>query len=297
MAFYIVTGKLGSGKTLSMVGRIQDALWKGHRVATNLDIYPDKLLGANHKKGELWRVPDKPTGAELLALGYGNNSASNRDEDSFGHLVLDEGGTWLNSRTWNDKERDALLDWMRHARKWHWHVYLIIQHINSIDKQIRENFGEHVVVCRRTDRMKIPVLGIRLPKVHIGFVRYGVNVNDPLVERWIYRAKDLYSAYDTDQKFVDRDFEGAVKETYRLKLPGELPPKRVKTTGIQKLLRAMLRQPSAQPVAAVARPSKQWPPHIASLPADQRWKLAERFFPTSPWHPVQIDRSASADPA
>lgn len=286
MAVYIVTGKLGSGKTLAMVGRIQEALWKGHRVATNLNIYPDKLLGPNHKRGELWRVPDKPTGPELEALGYGNNDPANREEDSFGHLVLDECGTWLNNRTWDDKEREPLINWLVHARKWHWHVYLIIQHINAIDKQVREKLGEHVVVCRRTDRMKIPLIGARFPKVHIGFVRYGVNINDPIVERWVYRAKDLYNAYDTDQKFVDREQQDAVQATYRQKLPGELSHKPVKVKGWLRLFARTGVSPAQR--ESPLRHQKVWPPHIAELPPDARWQIARLRFERSPQYAVNV---------
>ncbi|EIZ7053106.1 hypothetical protein MPC41_004474, partial [Salmonella enterica] len=38
MAVYVVTGKLGSGKTLVSVSRIQERLAKGCPVATNLDL-------------------------------------------------------------------------------------------------------------------------------------------------------------------------------------------------------------------------------------------------------------------
>lgn len=284
MAVYIVTGKLGSGKTLAMVGRIQDALFDGRRVATNLNIYPEKLLGPNHKRGELWRVPDKPTGAELEALGYGNNDPKNRQEDSFGHLVLDECGTWLNNRKWDDPDREGLINWLVHARKWHWHVYLIIQHINAIDKQVREKLAEHVVVCRRSDRMKLPLIGVRLPKIHIGFVRYGVNVNDPIVERWIYRARDLYDSYDTDQKFVDRGDPESVNETYRQKLPGELPGVKPPVKWWARLFAPRGVSP-AKP-ASPSRPHKVWPPHIAELTENKRWELARKLFELSPYAPV-----------
>jgi len=38
MAVYVVTGKLGAGKTLVAVGKIQDKIVSGCRVATNLDL-------------------------------------------------------------------------------------------------------------------------------------------------------------------------------------------------------------------------------------------------------------------
>ena len=50
MSVYCVTGKLGNGKTLVSVGRIRDALKKGLRVATNLDI---NLLALSKKKPKI----------------------------------------------------------------------------------------------------------------------------------------------------------------------------------------------------------------------------------------------------
>lgn len=43
------------------------------------------------------RLPDKPSLNDLLAIGVGNTSY---DESRNGLLVLDECGTWFNSRSW-----------------------------------------------------------------------------------------------------------------------------------------------------------------------------------------------------
>jgi len=222
MAVYFVTGKLGSGKTLVSVGKIRDALQEGRKVATNLNIRLQHLVGRNAKKPVLYRLPDKPVAEDMFALGSGNDTY---DEEKNGLIVLDECGTWFNSRDWQDKSRKALIDWLLHARKLGWDVIFIIQDVSMIDKQARKSICEHVVYCRRLDRIGIPLLdtlaktvrkkGLPKPKVHMAFVKYGDLPTSLTVDRWVYTGRDLYQAYDTKQSFV---------EDYPHKLYQVLPP-------------------------------------------------------------------------
>jgi len=217
MSIYLVSGKLGSGKTLASVGRIRDALRSGRRVATNLDLHLDKMLPGRMRDTRCVRLPDKPTVADLELLGCGN---AEMDESKNGIIVLDELGSWLNSRTFNDKGRMPVIDWLLHSRKHGWDVYFICQHIEQIDKQIRTALVEYLVVCRRLDRLKIPVIGklVRsvssgllsgnMPKVHVATVRYGTDHNAIVADRWVYQAKDLYATYNTRQVFTDTYAEG-----------------------------------------------------------------------------------------
>ncbi|MDR5617371.1 zonular occludens toxin domain-containing protein [Arsenophonus sp.] len=210
MAVYFVTGALGSGKSLISVAKIQDKLIKGCPVATNIDLKPHNMsaVGKMAKKIMIYRLPDKPTLFDLNAIGRGNKTY---DEKLNGLLVLDECGTWLNTRSWNDKSRQPVLDWFLHARKLGWDIIFLVQNISLVDKQAREALAEHVVYCRRLDRFAIPLIGsllgiifgakISAPKIHLGIVKYGDNIQSPVVERWIYRGTDLYDAYDTKQQF------------------------------------------------------------------------------------------------
>lgn len=210
MAVYFVTGKLGSGKTLAAVGKIRDKLMDGRPVATNLDIRLNKLVGPKAKKTVVYRLPDKPTVHDMRAIGDGNPTY---DEDKNGLIVLDECGTWFNSRDWQDKDRRPLIDWLLHARKLGWDILFIIQDVSMIDKQARKSVGEFVVYCRRLDRLKIPVIerlykfamGKDIPKVkaHMGIVKYGDLPTSLTVDRWYYLGRDLYPAYDTKQAFTD----------------------------------------------------------------------------------------------
>ena len=124
MAVYVVTGKLGAGKTLVAVGKIKDKLNQGCKVATNLDLNLDKLIGENAKATRCYRIPDKPVLADLESIGTGTDSY---DENKNGLLVLDECGTWFNARSWNDKSRQDVINWFLHARKLGWDIIFLIQ--------------------------------------------------------------------------------------------------------------------------------------------------------------------------
>lgn len=247
MAIYIVTGKLGGGKTLACISKINDGLASGKRVATNLDLRLHHLPSVSRyaKKCDVTRLPDNPTVEDLKALGKGipgNDPAY--DEEKAGLIVLDECGTWLNSRDWQAEGRRELINYLLHIRKMMWDVYLIIQDISMLDKQARKALAEHVVYCRRTDRMNIPIIGsifkmitagsrLPVPKWHIALVKYGDQQHSITVDTWWYNGSDLYNAYDTMQIF-SHEYDSGI---YR-----QLPPHyynskaRVKEWSLKKIM-------------------------------------------------------------
>lgn len=210
MPVYIVTGKLGGGKSLVSVARIRDYLRKGSIIATNLDLRLHRMFDDQAKNLRVLRVPDKPSINDLIAIGRGNESY---DETKNGLLVLDECGTWFNSRNWSDKTRKPVNDWFLHARKLGWDVLLIIQNISILDSQARDAIAEHTAFCSRLDRLAIPYVGfifkaifgekLPLPRVHSARVVYGTGRDDLLADRWVYRGTELFQAYDTKQLFLD----------------------------------------------------------------------------------------------
>jgi hypothetical protein len=208
MPAYVITGKLGAGKSLVAVSRIQHYLFQGRKVATNMNLYPQHLTNNLWSKNcEIYRIPNKPTIADLNNLPRGHDN-DQPDDNQNGILLLDECGTWFNSRGWNDKGRPEVIEWFRNARKLRWDVYFLIQDVNVMDSQARDSFAEHVVYCRRFDRFRVPILhhfGFKFPKMHMGLVKYGDRENSPTVDRWMYRGIHLYQAYDTEQQFTSND--------------------------------------------------------------------------------------------
>lgn len=290
MAVYIVTGKLGSGKTLATVGRIRDALLQGRRVATNLDLNLDKLINAKHgkpvpacgdkpiyQKIDCIRLPDKPSVDDLESIGMGTDEVN---EERHGLIVLDELGTWLNTRSWADKTRQSVIDWLLHSRKKGWDVYFIIQSSTMIDKQVREGVAEYHAPCKRLDRVRIPFIGgllasiglkSTLPKVHVANVRYGLDRDSPLSDRWVYRGKDLYHGYDTRQVFTDKP-----AHVYSYLPPWHTKGRYQNNLGFfAKLLSDYFKNYNFAPVPL--KPKKLLVNRIMKLPADKRLEFVRRF--------------------
>ncbi|WP_431482688.1 zonular occludens toxin domain-containing protein [Pseudomonas solani] len=226
MAVYIVTGKLGAGKTLLLIIRILTYLKARRRVAVNVDVNMNKLCKPGNKYSRLVRLPDLPSADDLIGLGVGCDIY---DEEKFGGIFLDEAGVWLNSRDWNQGGRSDLLKFFLFLRKRRWDLWLCVQNVNVIDKQVRESIAEHVVYINRWDKLKIPFIfrlplqilsfGMwkgRLPKMHQAIVKYGAKFNSPKVEDWFYRGEEYYSYYDTTQEY-DKGYD---KGSYSMLPPG-----------------------------------------------------------------------------
>ena len=226
MSVYFVTGGLGSGKGLAAMGMIKKYAQNGCKIAGNLDVFLEYLSTDPQSKLSYIRVPDRPTEFDLEALGSGNDGY---DPFQNSLLVLDELATWFNARTWNDKGRAGLLDWLVHSRKHGWDVILIVQSIETVDKQLTELLMEYHVPMADISKINIPILGglwrqyspknraLTFPKIHMGTVWYKNKVK---ADKWIFRARDLYAAYDTKQIFTENYPHGAHSQLSRWHLEG-----------------------------------------------------------------------------
>jgi hypothetical protein len=237
MAVYAITGKLGSGKGKAAIDQIRRYLRQGKRVATNCDVFLENLMPERDRSSVI-RIPDKPSAADLYMVGSGNSfidfepilrSGKNGfeasapsprllpgfDESHNGALILDECGSWLNTRNFQDKGRAEMLEWAIHARKYGWDVFFIMQNIAQVDKQLRDSLLEYVVRLNRLDRMKVPFISGalklltagategNLPRLHIGVVRLGAMPDALVADRWVFRGDDLNNAYNTTQVFSE----------------------------------------------------------------------------------------------
>ena len=123
-------------------------------------------------------------------MGKGSDSP---DESTFGCLVLDEPDASMNTRNWDDKDRKEIIKFFLHTRKLGWEVYLLVQHIDMLDKQLRNAVVEPLVVCKRLDRVKIPFIGSLLQiagfsgkfmKLYVAFIKYGKSNHAQVMSRW-----------------------------------------------------------------------------------------------------------------
>jgi len=121
---------------------------------------------------------------------------------------------------------------------------------------------EHLVVCKRTDRLTIPYIGAFfklfgvnkiLPKIHVAKVYYGQTESGLQVGKWWYRGRDLYHAYNTAQIFND------ASEAVHSLLPSYYLNNIALINHYQKTIESL------RPVAKAARPSDGGLLHKASI--------------------------------
>jgi hypothetical protein len=144
-----VTGTPGAGKSYYAVRKIVDNLQRGKLVATNVPLcegweveLAKRTLGSRLIPGRVQRraafYRDRSmqvrTLDELMQIQLAGS------DEGRGVCVLDEAHEWLNSRLWDaDKElRQRYVDWFSTHRHAGWDVYLISQHLDSVDKQVRD---------------------------------------------------------------------------------------------------------------------------------------------------------------
>lgn len=276
----LIQGKKGSGKSKLAVMQIKAHLLKGRLVATNLDLKLEKLLPP-HSRAYALRVPDKPCVEDLHAIGSGNNG-DRYNEDHDGLLVLDELATWLNARTFGDKQRQPVLDWFAHSRKHGWGTLLLCQDLVQIDKQAREAHVDYVTRCLRMDRMRIPVVGGLiallfgekagyLPKTHIATRRLGLDPKGLMAQRWWYTDGGVQNGYDTLQIFSDSYPHGTFCYLSPWHLVGRFQPEPLNPW---QRFKAWL---SAPRPSLPARPKLPIVARIMALPPDERLRHVSRL--------------------
>lgn len=274
MSDYLVYGKKGNGKSLVCVGRIRDALLAGKPVATNLDLFLEKLLPSDSRNVKCYRLPDRPTIDDLRLLGRGSDQV---DESTYGMIVLDECATMLNARSFNDKGRKEMLDWFVHSRKLGWDTYFICQNPVQIDKQVRESLVDLTVSCKRLDKVRVPFIGaftknvlgfeLRPPKIHVATVRYGSGNEAMVNDRWTYRGVSLFDGYDTRQVFRDDYSHGTFSYLSPWHVEGRTKARKM-TAGDR--LRVALGLASPPRPVRVPLPPRPWVAKLQNLAPDER---------------------------
>lgn len=291
MSDYVIVGKKGTGKSKYAVQKIHEYLGQGRRVATNLDIDLVAMCSPQ-SRCTVVRVPDKPRLSDLEMIGLGNEDV---DEDKNGGLFLDECATWLNARTFNDKDRQGVINFGIHGRKLGWDTWYICQHLDQIDKQVRSSLIEYVVRCVRLDKVKLPVIGGllaalsggawgTLPKLHFASTRL-LESPDIVIDREFYKAKFYESCYNTrqifrdwvrdpaDSRFKDETFAGpySVLSAWHLKGRYETVVRRSLLSRLRALFKGVQR-----PVVQL-KPKNRIVQLIMALPKNERIKHFRRF--------------------
>jgi hypothetical protein len=208
-------GRRRSGKSLYAILKIQEYLKEGRKVATNLDLHLDKLMPDN-PKSQVTRIPDFPRSEDLFNLGnaYDSldpNKPETYDEDKNGLVVLDELLTSFNSRSWSNKDRLNVINWIVLSGKIGWDLVFIGQSFEAVDTQIRDTVIDRIGSCTSNDNLypgffwntfvKPTYLRITGKKYFI-FLYYGkAKTKENFSHRVTHKRVDLYECYNTAQIF------------------------------------------------------------------------------------------------
>jgi len=221
---YLVTGQPGTGKsTIAVQHALTRYAAEGRRVVANfpIDFAPVcERAGTALSRASVEVLPDRPSRRDLDALGVGSEFEP-YGEDHAGLLIIDEAGVWLSARSWAGQEREAIIDWLSQSRKRRWDIIVIAQGPEMIDKQVRTSICEGVVRIRRLDRVR--VLGLRLPRVHLARVQYGLDQNAPVIERWVYRGVEAHKCFGSYRLFGFGDGRYSVLPAMVTKFAGVRP--------------------------------------------------------------------------
>lgn len=288
MTDYAYVGKKGTGKSKHAVITMRDRYFKrGRAVASNLDLDLKAMFGVRSKLSYV-RIPDKPSEFDLLSVGHGNPDSY--DEEKNGAMVLDELGTWMNTRTFADKSRAGTLDYLAHARKHGWDCFYIMQDIQQVDKQLRESFIEQTVRHIRFDKVRIPFIGSLLsllfteragymPRFHVATSRLGTNPQDVVCDRLMFTGKDVEACYDTRQVFEAKYQHGAHSVLSPWHIEGRFLED-AQMPAWKKFLRDLWAKPARQKRTPVTAPDEAFARVVGlcrTLPANEALAIMARY--------------------
>jgi adenosyl cobinamide kinase/adenosyl cobinamide phosphate guanylyltransferase len=145
----IVDGPLGSGKSFYAVKLISEALWRRRPVTTNVELVPDwaeriariKILAGPHRAA---RRADAAADLrryyhysdDVVSVLYADMEPPITENK--GLMVIDEAHSVLNNRLFAEEGRKELVDRIRQLRKRGWECCVITQHVESVDKHVRD---------------------------------------------------------------------------------------------------------------------------------------------------------------
>lgn len=222
----VVSGKLGSGKSLDMVRMMRDHLAAGGVVVTNISLDSKQISRA---------VRRRVSGLQILHVSGTSDPKLIPTGDRRGHghrrtmVVLDEALNWFQSETGRSEDKTKKAEWgewLRQSDKLGQDVYFIAQNFERAAKWIRElaQRAREIIPLRDVRLLWVLPLRFLFPPARS---MYAVNV-------WDVRSKtraglefhrytpSVWSLYDTSETF---GFVGAASAYDRFSLwPAYRPP-------------------------------------------------------------------------
>ena len=196
MTVYLYTGTPGSGKSLHLAKLLYWDLKLDRPVIANFDV------NTKHNKSFYKVENEKLTPDYLVAFANEYFRTQEFKEGSI-QLYIDESQVIFGNRDWRNADRAGWIRFFTQHRKFGYNVFLVAQHHEMIDKQIRA-LVEYEVMHRKLNN--VGLLGNVVNLVTFGHPVvcavtrwYGMRMK--LSSEWLVGTKNTYSLYDTRKIF------------------------------------------------------------------------------------------------
>lgn len=199
---YLYTGTPGSGKSLHMAKDIYWHVKQRRLVVANFEINTEIFKDASTF---VYCPPEKWSPQFLEELARWWFSQGNEFREGAISCYWDEAQINLNSRTW--KENQHWIPFFTQHRKMGYNVYLVCQHHEMLDKQVR-SIIEYEVSHRKANNVGwfgffVNTLALGHPVVCAVTRWYGQKMR--LSSEWLVGFKKNYKLYDTYKLFERQD--------------------------------------------------------------------------------------------
>lgn len=198
---YVVTGKVGEGKSYHVFTLMVRHMLAGGVVATNMSVDLDRMRSNFKRRFAAWQLIKIDATSDPRTIPHGDFRGAGRRKVM---VVLDEALNWFASQGGSKDERKATWgEWLRQSDKLGQEVYFIAQSFERAAKWIRELSQIALNIC---NFKSITFLRLPIGKwFHLESL-YGVSTYDVrsqiLLSWWCYQIKpQYYECYRTAELF------------------------------------------------------------------------------------------------
>lgn len=204
----LVTGKIGSGKTLYSVGLIVKHLAKGGTVYTNIQLNFDALAKLVRRRNRRVILPEQIIYIDLVECEKWQEAIKWGTTELAVLVLLDEIHLFFNARDWAKTAtlHKAMLSFLSQSRKACVDVVFIAQVATTLEKQFRVQC-EWEFYCRKLKDIPIPLFG-NLPIDRMLLVQKDMESEKPISRKMVPYDREVWPCYDT-RAFLDKEMREA----------------------------------------------------------------------------------------
>ena len=211
----LVTGKIGSGKTLHCVGKVIRHIAQGGTVYTNIRLNWDAVALVVRQRFR--RIPerDQLRYLDLVECESWHQSIEWGSPGCPVLVVLDEIHLFFNARDWarTSAIHRPMLSFLSQSRKTDTDVVFIAQVATTLEKQFRVQC-EWEFYCRNIKDIPVPLFGT-LPLNRMLLVQKDVETDKATRRQIVAYDRGLWKCYDT-RSFLDAQMREAERNAVRI---------------------------------------------------------------------------------